>query len=325
MNKVLVIIYFLIHLLIPFQLEGQPVPNVEENIPYLMVFGKEAETSWGDDDFSQTFFFLLPKEYDKPVFIWVYDPDVGGDVDEINGEWNTRVTYSVYGGKGCWSEEDAQGTQPVGNYKSGTLLATRSFGESARYDDNWYVFGPFNPLEGEYVERWDGNVLKVIIEGVSGDDGNLYRFFMSNSPSQRQSIEGANAFAYEYSFRMHDNMEEVSHIYPFVDENTYSVKLYNFDWDSDGFIRIVSVSRRGQLSSVSAEDNWVESEFRIYDEEKTTSLDIQFIKKKVPPGIRNNNVVIYVKNQYDRNLEFFTSPIGGVPTYKYSIGVRKKE
>ncbi len=306
------------------RLYSQPVPNVEENIPYLMVFGKDAETSWGDDDFSQTFFFLLPKEYNKPVFIWVYDPDVGGKVDEINGVWNTRVTYSIYGGKGCWSEEDAQGTEPVGNYKSGTLLATRTFGEDPRYDGNWYVFGPFNPLEGEYVERWDGNVLKIIAEGVSGDDGNLFRYFMSSSPTERISVEGANAFAYEYSFRMHDNAEEVSHIYPFVDENTYSVKLYNFDWDSDGFIRIVSVSRKGQLSNVSGEDHWTETEFRIYDEEKTTSLDIQFIKKKAPPTIRNNNVVIYVKNQYDRNLEFFTSPIGGVPTYKYSIGVRQK-
>lgn len=319
--------YFLLTalILLPFSVRSQPVPNVEENIPYLMVFGNQAETSWGDDDFSQTFFFLLPKDYDKPVFIWVYDPDVGGDVDEINGVWDTQVTYSIYGGKGCWSDEDAQGTDPVGNYKSGTLLATKTFGEDPRYDKNWYVFGPFNPLEGEYVERWDGNVLKIIVEGISGDDGNLYQFYMSNSPTERIPIEGANAFAYEYSFRMHDNPEEVSHIYPFVDENTYSVKLYNFDWDNDGFIRIVSVSRRGQLSSVSGEDNWVESEFRIYDEEKTTSLDIQFIKKKVRPHVRNNNVVIYVKNQYDRNLEFFTSPIGGVPTYKYSIGVRKKQ
>jgi hypothetical protein len=317
--------YIILILLLPGRLFSQPVPNIEENIPYLMVFGKEAETSWGDDDFSQTFFFLLPKDYDQPVFIWVYDPDIGGKVDEINGVWNTRATYSIYGGKGCWSDEDAQGTDPVGNYKSGTLLATRTFGENPRYDENWYVFGPFNPLEGEYVERWDGNVLKIIVEGVEGDDGNLYQFFMSNSPTERVSIEGANAFAYEYSFRMHDNTEEVSHIYPFVDENTYSVKLYNFDWDSDGFIRIVSVSRRGQLSNVSAEDDWVETEFRIYEEEKTTSLDIQFIKKKVNPPVRNNNVVIYVKNQYDRNLEFFTSPIGGVPTYKYSIGVRKKQ
>ena len=72
---------------------SQPVPNVEENIPHLMTFGKLAETSWGDDDFSQAFFFLIPEEYDQPFFIRVFDPDTGGEIDEIAGEWNTRCTY----------------------------------------------------------------------------------------------------------------------------------------------------------------------------------------------------------------------------------------
>ncbi len=304
--------------------KAQPVPNVEENIPYLMTFGKQAETSWGDDDFSQTFFFLLPKDYDQPVFIWVYDPDVGGDVDEIAGVWDTHVNYSIYGGKGCWSNPDAQGTDPVGEYRSGTLMATKTFGEDPRYDQNWYVFGPFNPTEGEYVEKYDGNVLKIICEGVAGDDGNLYRYFTSSSPTERIPIEGANALAFEYSFRMHNDPEEVSHIYPFVDEKTATVKLYDFDWDSDGFIRVVSVARKGQTFPISGEDNWIDGEFKIFEEEKNTSLDIQFIKKKSPPIVKNNNVVVYVKNQDERNLEFFTSPIGGVPKYKYSIGVRKK-
>jgi hypothetical protein len=305
-------------------LKAQPVPNIEENIPFLMTFGNKAETSWGDDDFSQTFFFLLPKDFNQPFFIWVYDPDIGGQVDEIAGVWDTRVTYSIYGGKGCWSDEDAQGTDPVGNYKSGTLLATKSFGENPRYDNNWYVFGPFNPTEGEFAEQYDGNVIKMICEGIAGDDGNMYRYYLSTSASDRVPIEGGNAFAYEYSFRMHNTSEQVSHIYPYVDEKTITVKLSNFDWDNDGFIRTVSVARKGQLSKASGEDVWEESEFKIYDEEKNTSLDIQFIKKP-PPIVKNNNVVIYVKNQYGRNLEFFTSPLGGVPKYKYSIGVRKVE
>jgi hypothetical protein len=306
-------------------LQAQPVPNIEENIPFLMTFGNKAETSWGDDDFSQTFFFLLPKDFNQPFFIWVYDPDVGGQVDEIAGDWDTRVTYSVYGGRGCWSDEDAQGTDPVGNYKSGTLLDTKTFGENPRYDNNWFVFGPYNPTEGEFAEQYDGNVLKVICEGVSGDDGNMYQYYLSTSGSERIPIEGGNAFAYEYSFRMHNSADQVSHIYPYVDDKTITVKLSNFDWDNDGFIRTVSIARKGQLSQTSGEDVWSESEFRIYDEEKNTSLDIQFIKKKSPPTIKNNNVVIFVKNQYGRNLEFFTSPLGGVPKYKYSIGVRKVE
>jgi len=317
--------YFLIAtIIIVFLSESafsQPVPNVDENIPFLMTFGNKAETSWGDDDFSSTFFFLLPKSHNQPVFIRVYNPDSGGDIDELAGVWDSRTTFSVYGGKGCWSDKAAQGTETTGNYKSGTLLATKTFGEEPRYDKNYYTFGPFNPSEGEYTERWDGNVFKIICEGISGDDGNMYRYFLSTDANSDKPVEGANAFAYEYSFRMHNNPEEVSHIYPFVDDQTVTVRLSNFDWDSDGFIRTVSVARKGQLSPVSAEDVWETSEFKILDAEKNTSLDIQFIKKKTPP-IKNNNVVIYVKNQYGQNLEFFTSPIGGVPKYKYSIGVK---
>jgi hypothetical protein len=318
------IIFSGILLILADPLFSQPVPNVDENIPFLMTFGNKAETSWGDDDFSSTFFFLLPKGFNQPVFVRVFDPDCGGDNDELNGVWDTRTTFSIYGGKGCWSDKDAQGIDPVGNYKSGTLLATKTFGEDPRYDNNYYTFGPFNPTEGEYTERWDGNVFKIICEGVAGDDGNMYRYFLSTDPNSDKPVEGANAFAYEYSFRMHNNPEEVSHIYPFVDDQTVTVKLSNFDWDNDGFIRTVSIARKGQLSAVSAEDNWETSEYKILDAEKNTSLDIQFIKKKTPP-VKNNNVVIYVKNQYGQNLEFFTSPIGGVPKYKYSIGVKQQQ
>jgi hypothetical protein len=306
---------------------AQPVPNTDENIPFLMVFGNKAATSWGDDDFSQAFFFLVPKDFNQPVFIRVYDPDIGGQVDELNGIWDTKSTYTIYGGKGCWSEPDAQGNDPVGNYKSGTLLYTKTFGEDNRYDKQYYTFGPINPSEGEYSEKFDKNVFKIICEGISGDDGNLFQYFLSTDPNENKPVEGGNAFAYEYSFRMHDNPKEVSHIYPYIDDRTITVRLSNFDWDNDGFIRLVSVVRKGQLVPVSGQDNWIDgkndpkAEFKIYEEEKNTSMDIQFIKKLNPP-VKNNNVVIYVRNQYDQNIEFFTSPIGGVPKYKYSIGVK---
>ena len=309
---------------LPWLINAQPVPNVDENIPFLLVFGKNAATSWGDDDYSQTFFFLIPNNFNQPVYVRVFDPDIGGEHDEINGIWDSRTTFSIYGGKGCWSDDDARGTDPTGNYKSGVLLATRTFAEDPRYDNNWYTFGPFNPTEGEFVERWDGYVLKIIAEGVAGDDGNLYRYYLSTDANSNRPIEGANAFAYEYTLRMHNDVEEVSHIYPYVDDRTITVKLWNFDWDNDGFIKLVSVARKGQLAKVSGEDVWAESEFKIYEEEKNTSIDIQLIKRKNPP-VRNNNVVIYVKNQYGELLEFFTSPIGGVPKYKYSIGVKPKE
>ena len=145
--------------------DAQPVPAGDENIPYLMTFGTKAGTSWGDDDFSQTFFFLVPKSFSQPVYIRVYDPDVSGTTDELNGIFDTRMTYSIYGGKECYSNKDAQETQPVGNYKSGNLLASKSFGNQPEYDNKWYTFGPFNPSEGEFVQKFDGYIFKVICDG----------------------------------------------------------------------------------------------------------------------------------------------------------------
>jgi hypothetical protein len=287
-----------------------------------MTFGNKAETSWGDDDFSQTFFFLIPETFKESIFIRVFDPDCGGENDELNGVWDTKTLFSVYGGKGCYSNPDAQETDPKGNYKSGVLLASKVFGENPRYDNNWYTFGPFNPTEGEYVSKWRGYVFKVIADGIAGDDGNLYRYFLSTKFDENKPVEGGNAFAFEYSFRMWDNPNEVSHIYPFVDDRTVTVKLSNFDWDDDGFIRTVSVARRGQMSPVSGNDVWANDEFKILEEEKNTSLDIQFIKRK-NPVVKNNNVVINVRNQYNELLPFYVIPIGGVPKYNANINVKR--
>lgn len=313
----LLILYFLSSIAM-----AQPVPAGDENIPYLMTFGSSAETSWGDDDFSQTFFFLIPENFKEPVYIRIFDPDTGGEVDEMNGTFNTRTVYSVYGGRECYTHKDAQETDPKGNYKSGTLLATKAFAVNPRFDNNWYTFGPFNPSEGELVPKLGGYIFKIIADGVAGDDGNLYRYYLSTEYGSNKPVEGGNAFAFEYSFRMHDNPNEVSHIYPFVDDRTVTVKLSNFDWDSDGFIRTVSVARRGQTSPISGDDKWVEDEFKIFDEEKNKSLDIQFIKKRTPP-VKNNNVVVNVRNQYNELLPFYVIPLGGVPKYKYGIDANR--
>ncbi|MBN1388337.1 MAG: hypothetical protein JW965_07815 [Bacteroidales bacterium] len=315
-------ILFVASMVLALTCRAQPVPAGDENIPYLMTFGGDGETSWGDDDFSQTFFFKIPLTYSQPFYIKVFDPDTGGEVDEINGLWDTRMSYSIYGGKEAWSHDDAKGIQPTGNYRSGTLLASKVFGEDERYDNSWYTFGPFNPTEGELVEEFGGYVFKIICEGMSGDDGNLYRYYLSTEPDENNPIEDGNAFTYEYSFRMWNNSDNIAHIYPYIDTATIFVKQVNFDWDDDGYIRVVSRVRRGHLATISNEDNWVESKIKIDEEEINSSLDFQFIKKK-SPLVRNNNVVISVENQYGEYLEFFTIPIGGVPVYNPSIVARE--
>ncbi len=306
----------------PFFSKAQPVPAKVENIPHLVTFGNHAETSWGDDDFCNIFFFIVPKSYHDPFYIRVYDPDTGGEVDELNGEFNTKTEFSVYGGEGCWTDD----IDPSGTFRNGNLLASKIFSLSPEYDQKWYTFGPFNPTEGEYAEEFQGYIFKIITLGIAGDDGNLYNFYLSTSDETNLPIEGGDAFTYEYGFRLWNDTMNISHIYPYVDDRVVSIKQTNFDWDNDGEIRTVTVARLYQLNKVSGEDVWAESEFKIVDKEKNTSFDFQFIKRK-DPLVRNNNVVISVRNQYGELLPFHTVPIGGVPKFQYGAAakpIRKK-
>ncbi len=299
----------------------QEVPSKEENIPYLVTFSKQADKSYGDDDFNQTFFFVLPENYNKAFYIKVFDPDVGGKHDEKVGEFNSKTKFSVYGGKGCISDKDARQTNPSGNYRSGTLLGSKTFGTDEKYDGKWYTFGPFDPKSGEKSSMYNGYVFKVIAQGYSGDDGNLYKYFLSTDKTNNVAIEGANAFTFEYTFRLHDDKNQVAHLYPFISNKVVAVQVSNFDWDNDGGILVYSTAVIGKELRSSGDKEWSKDTYSIKKEEKGGSLDIRFVKNQKAPQ-ENNNVVVHVTNQYGENLPFYSAPIGGIPKFKPDIDVR---
>ena len=326
-NAILQRTFFFSYLLVIIswtEVSGQAVPGKDENIPFLVTFGQNGETSWGDDDFVSIFFFTIPKDFNQQFYIKVFDPDAGGEHDEIQGFWDSRTRFSVYGGKGVDPDknEASKGLKEGDNFKTGNLLASRVFGNEARYDNKYYAFGPFNPTEGDYNEKWQSYIFKIICEGISGDDGNLYKYFLSRDPNNEMPVEGANAFTYEYTFRMWNNLNSVAHIYPYVDTGVIFIRQRNFDWDDDGNILVVSRYKQGIPVPISNEDNWVESRIPIEPAEVGKSLDFQFHKKQ-NALVRNNNVVVALENQRGDALQFFSSPIGGVPVYQPATVIRK--
>ena len=300
---------------------SQSAPAEDENISYLVTFGGNAQNSYGDDDHLQVFFCVIPASHSAPFYIQVYDPDTGGDIDEKVANFNTIINFSVYGGKNCWSDMESTNSSTKDNFKSGYLLASKSFGVDPKYDKKWYSFGPFNPSEGEYVQILGGRVFKIIAQGISGSDGNLYKYFLSSSPVENIPIEGGNFFTYKYHFRLSDDQKHVSQIYPYVDDKTISIEVSNFDWDNDGMIRVFSNSKNGISCDISGQNSWISEKFPIIDEEKNSTLEIQFIKNK-SVKIINNNVVVTVKNQYGIALPFFVVPIGGIPVYSPKIRMK---
>ncbi|MEM7036065.1 MAG: hypothetical protein AAF570_03725, partial [Bacteroidota bacterium] len=278
----------------------------EEKIKFLVNFGKDAPGEWGDDDHSNVFFIALPTDHDKPFYVRIYDPDTGGAHDEAKGEFNTSTRFSVYGGNGAFTHPDARSTDPKGNYLSGNVIHTKRFAGDAKYDDKWYSLGPIHPQEGERCEvNGQGKIVfKLVAEGVLGDDGNLFNYYISSYPDRNMSVEGVETFTFEYTFRMQQGL---SHIYPFVDESVLRVRQHNYDFDGDGYLRIVSVAKKSEMATMSTDGEWGISVHEIQDEERGMCLDFQVVSLVQR---RNNNVVFSIFNQYGEALPFMNAPIG---------------
>lgn len=299
------------------KLAAQAVPSEIEQIEYLVTFGKESNWAWGDDDHVQTFFFIIPKTFTQPVYIRVYDPDTGGKHDEPNRTFNTKTKFSIYNGRGAHSHPDARKVDPVGNFRSGQLASSKTFGNEAIYDQQWYTFGPFNPLEGEESDKLGGYVFKMIAEGLEGNDGNLYKYFLSVNPHNNKEVEGSNAFTYEYSFRLPESQRVITHLYPFIDEDVISITQHNFDFDKEGTIYIYSAATNHKAGLGSKNYEWADSEHQIKEEEKNSTMDIQITKHKYS----RNDMAMYLINNYGDAIAFFSTPIGGPPKFKYKVDV----
>jgi len=298
---------------------SQAIPSEDEKIPYFATFSKNAKLSFGDDDFVQIVFFVVPEKSNEPFYVRVYDADCGGTVDEKVSAFNSKTKFSFYGGKGAHSNKEAQGQTPKGNFKSGVFVTGKTFGEDATLDANWYEFGPFNPKEGELQPEYGGYVFKMVVEGLDGDDGNLYKLFLSSQKDKNVKVEGANTFYYEYTFRLEANNGYVGHIYPYIPKGVVSCEINVFDYDNAGIIRVVSVEKKSETFGSETEGVWSLVKFPIKPEEIGTSLDIQFINKK---EVKNNNVAVFITNQFGESMPFYSLPIGGVPKYKYKIGMK---
>jgi hypothetical protein len=298
---------------------AQRVPNESESIDYLVTFGQDAPPGTGDDDHVQIIFFVVPDSYKQPVYLRIFDPETGNKHDEFAGGVNTATRFSVYGGKGAFSDKQAREVNLTSNFKTGNLLGSKVFTDEGQFDSEWYNMGPFNPLEGEMVPSFNGYILKVVVEGLKGDDGNHYRFFLSEEPGRNKSIESANAFAYNYTFKLH-KAQTLAHIYPFIESSVVSITQHNFDFDGDGEILIYSVVKNRVKANASGDNVWAQSTHEMTDKEKNLTMDIQIQKMST----QENTMTVYITNQYNELVPFFALPIGGPPKYKYNLKVTTK-
>ncbi len=198
---------------------------------YVSTFGLNASGANGDDDRVQVIFFEVPDGTPGDLYFRVFDADTGGTIDEQHGgAWDTAITYTLRGYTGTYTHLGVRSHQPtLDGIRSGKLLTQTVIGNDAAYDNNWrLIFGPYSAGDGELVGG--SRVLKLVVEGASGDDGNLYNVALSTDPLTNAAPDGSRIFAYSWTFPLASSSYQW--LYPYVPFGTSNFAQYNWDLDS---------------------------------------------------------------------------------------------
>jgi len=275
------------------------VPPEESNVRYLYVFGEDGKKSYGAKDEPQIVFLKVPANYTGTVEISVYDPDVGGYVDEKSGRWNTETRFSIFGGKKAFSSLEGIVEADARDLLQGTLLDAKTFGEDKKYDKKFYHFTPVNATQGEKIGAF--RYFKIVAEGLSGDDNNV--FSLDVSP------DVAEAFSYSLSLRLSERRGTKMMLYPDIPKNVAQITEHNFDVDpTGGSIDLISASKAYKINA-SGTGAWTDTKINVSPSEAGRRWVYEITKDTQP----NANMAMYITAADGSAVPVFFRPGEGGP------------
>lgn len=230
----------------------------------LITYGPNAPTSEGDPDFKQILFFSVPQSTAGNLHLRIYDADCGDNNDVSVAGFDTKTKFSLYGKDGAYSAISNKGAFPPEDaIRSGTLLKAEEYGVDPFLDNKWHNFADFLPSDGELI---DGNYyFKVVVEGISGNDGNIFDITVSTQSKQNIEPAGLNLFSFVPTLRIPRRgvMGEIRFMVP---QNMTSVTVYNFDL-ANGEIGVETPYRSKLMTKASNQDEWASSSVQLENNE----------------------------------------------------------
>ena len=254
----------------------------------------------------QVVFFEVPASYTGTLYIRVFDADTGGVIDELYGGGGTTTRYALFGGASAYT--GARSSHPnAGEINSGTLLTQTVIGDDAAYNNQWVSVFECPAGDGELVGS--SRVFKLVVEGVSGSDGNLYNVTLSRMDNSNMPPAGSRVFAYSWTFPLPSEVSQRPSLYPYVPSGIVSFEQHNWDMDyaggSDSMTLHTPVQDIGvPVSSISGNDQAATSSHAVEDRASgaTWTVTMEFSS----PGFWNDLTFWAVGDGAD--LAIFTRP-----------------
>lgn len=192
--------------------------------PRLVTFGSRALQNEGDHDFRQFIRISVPDSAGQ-LSLRVFDPDVGGLFDEAQRGFNTKTRFSLYGdGATVRLYRDSDGV--VQEEIEGAALDSVEFGFHEESDGQWVALFPIDASNG----RADGTQREFVlaVEGLSGNDGNVFDVMVSRSDTENVPAEGVRLTSYAPTLQAAEEGQfaELRFVIP---EDATSLMVENFD------------------------------------------------------------------------------------------------
>ncbi|MBT3378023.1 MAG: hypothetical protein HN742_00300 [Lentisphaerae bacterium] len=222
---------------------GRLIPGGTNGAKYLCVFGPKGDKRLGATESVQAIWIRARRVQSGPVTIHVFDPGSGSGREV--GSPTTKTAYTVYGGRGAYTQMVPADATP-GSKQPGTALASAVFGAGKR--DEWVGLGQFGMKSGEAVGE---NVyFKLVVAGLTGGSANLFRLAIS-PPT-------VDVFTYALNVALPRKRGRECKFYVAIPPGSARISEHNFDMDG-----MTACSLPGMELESSRNGRWAENELTI--------------------------------------------------------------
>lgn len=268
--------------------------------PLLVTYGLKAPVHEGDPDHRQLVRFTVPKAYRGKLFVRVFDADTEGRYDEQFGIFDTRTRFAVYSASSEFEaglSRDQDGflkEQPAGH-----MLAETTIGGDADYDDKWVTL--FEIDTGSTAPNGGDRAFFLLIEGIRGDDGNLFDVAVSTRTDENISPAKLRLFSLMPTVRVPDE-DRLTELRFRTPAGSQTLNIGSFD-TSKGLVFLSNRFRSIPLNS-GQQGEWVNSRISLHKSEKDAVSAITFGGGREIP----NDITFYVADSDGRPLPINLPP-----------------
>ena len=262
----------------------------------MVTYGPSAAIAEGDDDFKQVIFLQIPEGATDSLYLRLFDMDCGNENDlALGGNWDTQTSFALYGGTGVYSAATAQSPFPnASDLSAGLLLKSETVGENALRNNEWHTFAKFLPSAGEKIGGY--YYLKLVVQGVKGNDANVFDARLSQSESQNKTPEGAKVFTYAPTIRLRKE-DPFASVKFFIPGNLQKILVHNFDL-AGADVAVETALRSNLLMTSSGQGEWVKNSVTLEKLESGRLGAISFGQGGETP----NDATFYVTDEAGKTL-----------------------